>query len=420
MNDVNGINLPDLPIKLEIYVGILFYHEFPSTVIYSNSNNEIIIKEWIDCEGEINRYYIYEIDATNLKQFIEGKISHYDLYLLEKNGIGFLVDEMNGKYENITIISADKLPDDYLPSYDLFFVEENGVETEKIIRYFDLENVKNENENLDEFLTKLSKERKSEIFNIHYKKGKSVGFGRIETQAFGRTIIAFDELYKEVGFDFYYGRDRGDKNDKDDKVSVLSTEFFFKKAASFSAYIKPKYAPQLSLFGETDSEKISSNIFTLFKNTSTQEKILENYEKHSDFVFRAYKHFLKEASYFDVDLQINWIDADAEKIWKQDFNLFTANKIINNIDKLNTLKTLEIKTKGRFRAINCKTAHFTFISNDEEEFTGYFERLLHEGIYFLNFTNLYEVLIERKVTKEPGQVKDKIKDTLISYSEMEQ
>lgn len=420
MNETNGINLSNLPIRLDIYVGTLLYHEFPSTVIFSNSEGEIIIREWVDCEEDTHRFYIYVVDKTHLNQFINGIISHFDLFTLAKNGVGFLVDEQNNQLININVVAPDNLEDDYLPSYDSFFKAENGVETEKIKSYFNIGNSKNEKEDLDTFLKTLAKERKAEIFNLHYKKGRGVGFGRIETQTFGRTIIAFDELYKEVGFDYYYGRNRGDKTDKDEKIPILSTEFFFKKAASFSAYIKPKYDPQIDLYGKSDTEKIATNVFSLFENTATQEKISENFDQYSDFVFKAYKHFLKEATYFDVDLQINWIDDKTDKILKQDFTLYSANNIINYIDELNTLKTSEIKIKGKFRAINCKTSHFTFISNDEQEFTGYFDKLLYSGVYFLTFTNVYEVTIERKVTKEAGLVKDKIKDTILAYYEIKE
>ena len=72
MKRIKGISVDYLNFKME-FVGVLLFQEFPVTTIYSE-NNKPIIKEWVDCDENIDRYLIYKTTKNNLKSFIQQKL----------------------------------------------------------------------------------------------------------------------------------------------------------------------------------------------------------------------------------------------------------------------------------------------------------------------------------------------------------
>jgi hypothetical protein len=159
VNEINGISLSSLPFKLNKHIGILLYQEFPVTTIFGDEDGQPIIKEWIDCDENFDRYFICKTSRENLFAFVEKRISHYELFFTCINNLGFIVDEKDSNFTNISVISPNSLPYDYLPSIDSFFVMENGVHTQRIIDELDLSNIKIEPENLDEYLKNIAKLR---------------------------------------------------------------------------------------------------------------------------------------------------------------------------------------------------------------------------------------------------------------------
>jgi hypothetical protein len=420
MNNLIGISVSILPFNLDAFIGTLLYQEFPVTSVYASDENSPIVKEWLDCDDDTDRFFIYEVTASNLSQFVNGKLSHYDLFNSANNGVGFLIDEKDNEIIKINAISPDKLSNDYLPSYDSYFNINNGVDTEKINTHFDLGNIRIESENEDDILRNIAKERKAEVFNLHYKKGVGVGYGRIDTQIFGETILSFDDLYKEMALDSHFGKNRGDRKltqkNKETILGVASTELIIKKAASFSAFLKPRYDSQVDLFvNKTETEQITINMFELFELSSNEILLSENYINYSDFVFKALKKFLHKVTSYDVNLELKWTNQKGTTFLKKEFSLYTANNTINYIDSIHKENTEDFKVKGKFSAINCKTAHFTFYSLEDENFTGYFDKLIRDGLYLLNFTSIYEVTIERNTIKDAGKLEASISDKILAY-----
>jgi len=420
MNDIKGISLNQLPIQIYEFIGVLLFQEFPVTSIYSDNEGIPIIKEWIDCDDEIDRLFYYRSSKQNLKKFIEGKICQNELLKNCINNLIFVADEKDGKIVSVNIISTTQIPDEYLPVEDSFFELPNGVETQKIVDFFKLDNLKIKPLKLSEHLKKLAVQKRSEVFNLHLKEGKGVRFGKVDTDVLGSTLLSFDNLYKEVALDYYFGVNRGESkisaNDRNQKLVQSSTEVFLSKAASYIVYLKPKHAPQLEAFeGKSTSQIISENLLTLFEVSKDAESLKDTYLNYSDFVFKSYRTFLKNITDFDIKLDIDWTDHTANIIKSEDFTLFQASGIIDSIDNINTEDTDSFPVKGKFRAINCNTGYFTFSSLDEQQYTGYFDKLVKENAPLLTFTKLYKISIERKIIKETGTPNSKIKDKIIAY-----
>jgi len=425
MIEIRGISLPELPFAIKEFVGVLLFQEFPVTTLYSGDNNMPIIKEWIDCDDNIDRLFFYQSSKENLKKFLGGKISQGELIRNSIDDLIFIVDEENGQPKQIKLVSTSQIPEEYLPSEDSFFNAQNGVQTQKIIEYFDIAKLEIVPINLDEYLKKLAKQKSSEVFNLHLKEGKGIRHGRVDTDVLGSTLLTFDNLYKEVALDYFFGRSRGELKisgkDKREKLGLSTTEVFLSKAASFIVYIKPKHKAQFEMFeNKTTSQLITENLFNLFDISREEKKLQENYLKYSDFVFKSYRQFLKSITEYDIELDIDWTDHTTDIFVSEDFTLFQASQIIDSIDNINTEETDEFKVKGKFRAINCNTGYFTFVSLDDEQYNGYFDKLIRDSAPLLTFTKLYEVSVERKIIKEAGSPDAKIRDKIIAHYEIKE
>ena len=417
MLKIQGIEQKNLPFEMSKFIGVLLYEEFPVTSVYEDENKNPVIKEWIDCEDKIDRSIIFQTSKELLKSFLESKISHKEFILNPKDGISFVIDE-NEQIERVWLISSNYIADEYLPKMDVFYDSNDGVQSQKVVENFDLDKISNEDKN--ETYKELAIKNDIEVFNLHLKKGIGIRFGRVDTDLLGETLLDFDNLFKEVSLDHFYGVNRGElsikRNEKQEKLNLASTEVFLYKAASFSVYIKPKYTNQIDLFeGKSTSNIISQNLFNLIRISKDEKELKENYLKYSDFVYKSYKHFLKNIVQYDFKLDLNWSNESANQTYNEEFGMFKANEIIESLQNISTEETSNFKIKGKFTALNCNTGSFKFTSNQEELFSGYFDKLVKDSVATLNFTNLYEISIERKMTKEAGNPDLKIKYIIIAH-----
>jgi hypothetical protein len=252
------------------------------------------------------------------------------------------------------------------------------------------------------------------LFKLYFKKGRGVHNDSIETQTFGKTIVAFDELYKEIALDSDKGENRGDIRglirDKDKKFNLAATEFFLPKTVTFSAYIKPIY---IDLFATEETEKAAKKLFSLFEDSTNQDKLRTNYTRYSDFTLKAYRAFLVEVAALDVKLQIAWTDDNDVNYFSKDFARFTANNIIGYIDGISDVNRDNITAEGKFVSINCIGLKFTLLDDDKGQFNGFFAKNLKDTLPTLNFTNTYSIEMNRSVTKVAGKNKPIDKNTII-------
>jgi hypothetical protein len=173
-----------------------------------------------------------------------------------------------------------------------------------------------------------------------------------------------------------------------------------------------------NLFNETsDTELIAQKVFSLIANSNKPELLQSEYTLHSDFTINSYKGFLKQIYEMELDIELNWFSPLTRNEFNEGLDYRTANKILENIENLNVQSEDNFSKKGKFRAINCDTGHFIFSSNDNEQFTGYFDKQIKEGSELITFVSIYEVSISRKILKEPGRVDAKIIDTIIAFYE---
>lgn len=420
MITLTGIHINELVVPTEIFVGVLFFAEYPTTQIYADTNGTPIIKEWVDCsdDGTTDRYFYYKSSVLWLNKFINGFVSHRDLILNATDGLVCFQDELieDSRYDNNVLISSNNLPSQYLPSSNFFFKNKDSVNLEVIIDFFNLNDVPLSNDITDK-VKEIASTKNSETFNLHFEEGNGIGFGTINTEIFGKTLIKFDKFYKNAALDHILGKNRGytKKQKRNELSSFISTEIYHNFAASYSILIRPTQS-QYNLFADTtQSEIIADNIFKLFDTSTELEKLKAEYTLHSEFTIDSFREFLESIFKLGLSLNLNWYNPVSHKEHKGRFDTNSAKSIINNFEILNIENEDEFSKIGKFRAINCDSGHYHFTSNDDEKFTGRFDKHVKEGSERISFLELYEVRIHRKTIKEAGKTEAKITDYITAF-----
>jgi hypothetical protein len=421
VRNIKGITITTNPFQEMKEVGVLLSFEFPSTIVLSDKENQPLILEWVDCNdsGSINRYLLYKTNSSTLFSFIQGKTSHLDLISKAESGSIIVFDGAIGKEANIKVLSPSNLPYDYLPEREFYFEQSEGVHTAEVIKYFDLSNTVDLSLDSKKELSALAQENRSEIINIHLFEGKKVGHGTANTKVLGDVLINFDNLYRETGLDYFKGTGRGNKKEfvsKEEQIlnSKISTEVIVNKAASFSIFIRPTVSQQLLFEQTTESEIISQNLFDLFALSEDLKELTNSFNKYSSHVYKSYIEFLSNIKELNIKIDYKFHSPFNNKDFTSCFNAERAWKILENLNNLEIVDTAKFECLVLFRALNINTRYFTAISNEGETYNGYFDILLKEGLSQLNFTDFYDITIERKIIKDADRNDPKIVDTITS------
>lgn len=420
MNKMIGIELPSNPYEDIVFVGTLLFAEYPTTIIYANKDGNPVIKEWVDCSenNKINRYFSYMAGKKYLKKFIDGSITHIDLIESSIESYVIFQDIENKEVLTNVLLSISSIPSNYRPSNNFTFDSEDGVDTEEIVNWFDLNNIKLDDKDIS-IVERISTKAHSETIYYHLDSGKGVGYGRVSTEVLGKTLINFDKLYKSVALDHILGINRGDisldAKKNEEYTQYTDTEIFGEAMrASYGFLIRPKVV-QSDAFGQTETEKIARKAFSLIKHSLETELLKSEYILHSGFTIKSYKDFLEDIYKLRLRISLDWFNPVNKDRVTDKIDYIQANKVLNDINNLSVTDTKEFRAIGKFRAVNCDTRHFTFTSTLEEQYTGYFDKLLKDGLVIINFIDIYEISITRRIVKEAGSKDEKTLDSIIAY-----
>jgi hypothetical protein len=423
MINIDGIKTNKDHLQTQQFVGILLFAEYPSTIVYSDIYSNPIIKEWVDCsdDGLIDRYFYYKTSLTLLKKFIDGSISHQDLIKNSVDGLLYFSDEIEGtENDSLELISYNQLSSDYKPSASYFFSYDNGVELDRISTFFQLSNLKIEDDVIKQS-QQIAIEKKAEVLTLNFKQARGIRFGTINTEILADVLSKFDRFYKNLYFDIINGISRGDfltnmkkSSSYDQEITTEVLAFF---PGSYNIVLRPLTSQYDIYSKETGSNRVISTFFSLFERSNDLELLKDEYGAHSEFTINSYKDLLKTIFEIHQDIDFIWANPKEVKTLSKSINYNLANNIINNIINLSIISTDTFTKKGKFRAINCDTGHFVFYSLDEEQFSGYVDKSIIEGTERIIFIKEYEVKINREVIKEAGKIKPKISDTIFAFFE---
>lgn len=441
MKKLPGYSLTEFPFPNLELVGTLLYHEFPSTVVYADEFNNPIILEWIDCDDQNKDHYlIYESSKSQLQKLISGLISHRSFIKNSKNNFIVSFEGKLGNESNYKVVFFDQLPKEYLPDADVYFQQEEGVQLNKIVGFFKLKLSDRYDDFIDvahdvikanlkpikeltpisqtEILQIVAQQEQSEVINLHLKQGDKVGYGSIETHLLGEVLTKFDGLYREAALDFYEGSSRDNLrslNSKRGKVLYpkITTEVVLNMAASFSVFIRPSSKNK----EEALNSSIGQSLFSLFSKSHDKKTLSEVKDNYSVFVYKSYKEFLDIIRDSEIQLDCNLYNPFKDISSTDQFAGDKALQLLENIKELIQIDSNKFKLIAKFIAINCKTRHYTLISNNQL-FNGHFDKQIQESMTSLSFTKSYEVTIIRKTEQIAGSKDEKITDTIISCIEV--
>lgn len=121
--------------------GDLIYQDGPVLSHFINSLNQDYLFYWVDCDEKFNKWLVFPVTKKELSEFFIKKLNILNLISNVYTGFVYLIDiNDNIQYENIYNCSVGEIPNDYLPSDESFFDEENyesySIELKKSIEEF--------------------------------------------------------------------------------------------------------------------------------------------------------------------------------------------------------------------------------------------------------------------------------------------
>ena len=143
MENILGITASKSILNIVQEIGTILFSEFPTTILYIDTNQNLLIKEWADCsdDGLTDRFFYYRTTKLNVARFFQNKQSHLDLIRNSEDGLVYFQDINSNNLSDLTILSANKIPNDYLPSSNFTLSNKDIVDLEKINKFLDIDNI---------------------------------------------------------------------------------------------------------------------------------------------------------------------------------------------------------------------------------------------------------------------------------------
>lgn len=421
---IKGFSITEFPFHLE-KVGDLIYFEGSLMGVYTNQEKAIFIYDWADSDSDVNRWMVYQVEPQVLKNYISKEISHFQLLSNTAKDIIFIVDKRHdGSVRDCYTCSSNNLPYDYLPQNDIYFEKDDSLNLEKIISFFQLNQVEVDSSDVNYFdILKEAKKENNELINLHIKSSsRKVGYGKIYSSILGQVLSNYHSLSESTALNLFDPkgkipkdeRPRRKKGELKDIKELAELEFIYAKAASFSVFLRP-IKKTVDLFdNQTSSEKISTFVFKLFEASNDLEKLKEIKGQLNESMLSSYNTFLKEIKEQDISIGIQYANPKNQYKLANSFNAKKAISILSNLNSLEYENKEEIKAKGSFKALDAISFTFKFETTEGDVYIGKFSDQLKEGIYHFNLQDFYMVTIEILEQKKSGKKKVKEKDTMVS------
>jgi hypothetical protein len=118
-----------------IRIGDLSYFEGPLLSLFEDfTNGHLYLFDWVDRDEKSNRWLIYRTSPNDLLQFMQGKLSHLELYLNRPDEEVFFsdIDSKSKLFFNHNSFQVTNLPISYLPLSENYFELSDCNQFEKI------------------------------------------------------------------------------------------------------------------------------------------------------------------------------------------------------------------------------------------------------------------------------------------------
>jgi hypothetical protein len=117
-----------------VRIGDLYYFEGPLLSLFQNSiSKNFYLFDWVDRDKVNNRWLVYQVSHKALFDFINNKISHFNLYRSNPDNKFYIVDiENKSKYTDYNLSELESVPSAYYPNKDNYFDESDTRNMDKI------------------------------------------------------------------------------------------------------------------------------------------------------------------------------------------------------------------------------------------------------------------------------------------------
>lgn len=158
-----------------VRVGDLSFFEGPLLSLFEElDSGHLYLFDWIDRDQKSNRWLIYRVSPKHLLQFINGNISHLELFEKRPDKKVFFtdIDSYNKTFSFYDSFELENFPSKYYPNSDNFFdaLDCNSIEKIKSVIVNSLSRQKSENEYSVVYTVRVLK----------HKEVKSIYFNRVQ------------------------------------------------------------------------------------------------------------------------------------------------------------------------------------------------------------------------------------------------
>lgn len=105
------------------YVADLKWFDGPLLSLFWEEDTQTpFLLHWVDVSADFHQWVLYPVSKSNLRKYLDGKISHRELFFAQKSELVMLL-ELNGDFETgrVAEISHEQLEPDFIPSGEEFF-----------------------------------------------------------------------------------------------------------------------------------------------------------------------------------------------------------------------------------------------------------------------------------------------------------
>ena len=405
MEKLNGISLKSEWLYNLVKISDLIYYDGPLLSHYQSATGEDYLFYWVDTDDQYNRWLLFNISIVKLQDYLNGKITLFDLITSIDSGLVYKVDiDEEIQYKNFEILYLNELPNSYLPTQKSFY------SFERIKDQIDLDS--------------YSKKYQQGVFQAYFGNSEKVGYGTIDADLFANSLIQFMAINKGLKKDYLNkSRKRAEveKNKYNNVIAQRATTFKYvgNTRNSFGALFKPIGNEIIFPGTKTSEDNFVEYIIKFYESSKNIDEFKEYIETVDKKVVNSYKSLLKTVTGAKTDFKLNYVNAISEYSVESDINFKEAQQILNNLEILEFSDTNEIKITGKFTSLNLKTGHYEFedFNDDSERSKGYLDNDRLQMAFQIEWNKIYNVIIKRKEELKTGSKEPKVTDLIISFVE---
>lgn len=123
METLDSAKLLAFPWPNLVRIGDLVNFEGPMLTLFFDREREVLfLYDWVDSDHQYNRWLIFQGEPRKILEFVNQRISHYELFATPVEPYYYSVDiDGNLNFTNYRKIMANQVPQAYYPDRQVFF-----------------------------------------------------------------------------------------------------------------------------------------------------------------------------------------------------------------------------------------------------------------------------------------------------------